>query len=156
MLCADVPPVDMCHETCQCGLGIIGQRVVVNNGCCLQPLRQFLLICQTWLNPLPLAADTLSPEKVRAFMALKAKNLPPADQLIDTLLPRLQAQESVLEEFCRTESIEFVSLTEPLRTEILRGQQTYFTYDQHWTPVGHKVVASTLHHYLYSTAEEKY
>jgi len=103
---------------------------------------------------LPLLRHKLSPQKLHAFMALKKKNLPPTDQLIDTLLPRLHAQESAIEEFCRAESIEFVSLTNPLQQEILKGRQAYFTYDQHWTPIGHEITANTLHQYIKNNPEK--
>jgi len=104
---------------------------------------------------LPLAKDNVSAEKVRAFMALRKKNLPPAKELIDTLLSRLEVQESAIQEFCRRNSIGFVDLTEPLRRQILRSRQVYFTYDQHWTPIGHEVAADTLHHYIENNPKEK-
>ncbi len=97
---------------------------------------------------LPLIARTVSPEQFRAFMALKENKLPPADKLLDVLLPRLDVQESAVRDFCRTESIEFISLTEPLRRTIAEGAQAYFTYDQHWTPLGHQIVAETLCQYI--------
>ena len=88
-------------------------------------------------------------------MALKEDNPPPVAELMETTLKHLLIQESVVEEFCRGRSIEFVSLTEPLRQKILEGQQAYFTYDQHWTPIGHEVAAETLHRYIESTPKEK-
>lgn len=97
---------------------------------------------------LPLIARTVSPEQLRAFMALKGKKLPPADKLLDVLLPRLDVQEFAIRDFCRTESIEFISLTEPLRRIIAEGAQAYFAYDSHWTPIGHKIVAETICQYL--------
>jgi len=97
---------------------------------------------------LPLVKDDLPAEKVRAFMALKAHNLPPADRLIDTLISRLGIQESATEQFCREHSIEFVTLTEPLRRQILQGRQVYFTYDQHWTPIGQEIAAETIARFL--------
>ncbi len=97
---------------------------------------------------LPLITETVSPEQLRAFMALKQKSLPPADKLIDVLLTRHNVQESAVEDFCRTESIEFLSLTRPLRKATAQGTQTYFTYDQHWTPLGHKIVAETISQHI--------
>jgi hypothetical protein len=97
---------------------------------------------------LPLVTENLSPDKLHAFMALKEKDLPPAEQLTDVLLPRLNAAESVIEQFCRSESIEFLSLTQPLRHQILNARQAYFTYDQHWTPIGQQVAADTLYHHM--------
>ncbi len=103
---------------------------------------------------LPLITKTVSPEQLLAFMALKENKLPPADKLLDVLLSRLDVQESAVRDFCRTESIEFISLTEPLRRIIAQGAQAYFTYDQHWTPLGHKIVAETISQYL-QTAPDK-
>jgi hypothetical protein len=97
---------------------------------------------------LPLIRHKVPPEQLRAFMALKEKNLPPADELMDIVLARLDIQESAVQEFCRNESIEFAGLTKPLRETIAKGLQAYFTYDQHWTPIGHQVVADALHRYV--------
>lgn len=102
----------------------------------------------------PLLTNKVTPEQLRAFMALKQRKLPPADKLLDTLLTRLDVQESALEEFCRAESIEFITLTQPLRRAIADGSQTYFTYDQHWTPLGHEVVADTLSRYIKTESEQ--
>jgi hypothetical protein len=97
---------------------------------------------------LPLITERVSPQQLHSFMALKESKLPPAKELVGTLLARLEIQESGIEEFCRKESIEFVDLTKALRERISDGGQAYFTYDQHWTPVGHEVVADTLRSYL--------
>ncbi len=96
----------------------------------------------------PLVKDRISAQQLSAFMALKEKNLAPTDELIDTLLSRLDTQETTMKEFCQQESIEFVSLTEPLRQSIIQGTQAYFTYDQHWTPLGHEIVAQVIGDYL--------
>jgi len=93
---------------------------------------------------MPLITQVVSSEQIRAFMALRRRDLPPAEQLIETLLWRLEVWESAFRDFCRAESIEFVSLTEPLRCQTARGVQTYFTYDQHWTPSGQRIVAGAL------------
>jgi len=104
---------------------------------------------------LPLVSDKVSPEKLRAFMALKEDNLPPNDELMETVLKYLSIQETVFEEFCRRESIEFAILTEPLCQKILEGRQAYFTYDQHWTPIGQEVAANTLYLYIKNNQKEK-
>ncbi|MHC4742087.1 MAG: alginate O-acetyltransferase AlgX-related protein [Planctomycetota bacterium] len=93
---------------------------------------------------LPLITQIVRPQQLRAFMALKQKDLPPADKLVEDLLARHHIQESAVKEFCKTESIEFLSLTYPLRKATAEGIQTYFTYDQHWTPLGHKIAAKTI------------
>ncbi|MBN2136262.1 MAG: hypothetical protein JW720_00495 [Sedimentisphaerales bacterium] len=93
---------------------------------------------------MPLISETVPPEQVRAFMALKEGDLPGADKLYEALLQRIEVQESAVRDFCRDESIEFISLTEPLRKATAEAAQTYFTYDQHWTPPGHNLVADAL------------
>jgi len=104
---------------------------------------------------MPLITPTVAPQQIRSFMALKQKNLPPADKLLDVLLPRQEVQESAVREFCAAESIEFASFTEPLRRATAEGAQTYFTYDQHWTPLGHKIVAETLAKHLAGTPDPR-
>jgi len=68
---------------------------------------------------------------------------------MDTVMARLDVQESAVKEFCRQESIGFISLTELLREGIAQGRQLYFTYDDHWTPIGHEAAANTISHYIH-------
>ena len=104
---------------------------------------------------LPLIKHTLSPDMLHAFMALKEKDLPPVEKLMEVLMTRLGVQESAVEAFCREEKIGFISLTEPLQQSMTKGLQAYYTYDQHWTPDGHEVVAEALCRYLQNSIEGK-
>lgn len=88
--------------------------------------------------------DTLSADQARAFMALKEDDLPPADELLDAILPQMDTFENVVREFCEKKDIRFISLTGVLRKKMLEGTRAYFTYDQHWSPEGHRVVADYL------------
>jgi len=97
---------------------------------------------------LPIIRQKVSPESLHAFMSLKASNLPPTDKLMDTVLTRLDIKELEVKNFCQRESIEFISLTEPLRKGIAQGRQLYLTYDDHWTPIGHEVVANTISRFI--------
>ncbi len=97
---------------------------------------------------MPLISDTISAETLREFMALKMKKLPPTNELKDAVLSRLDMKEQVFQEFCEKEFIEFVSLTESLRQNTALGEQLYFTYDDHWTPIGHEVVANTINTFI--------
>ncbi|UCG17663.1 MAG: hypothetical protein JSV19_06465 [Phycisphaerales bacterium] len=95
---------------------------------------------------LPLVRDRLDAEKVRAFTALRAKReLPPPKQFLDEMFERLDTKESAVADWCRREGITFISLTQPLRREVANARQVYLTYDDHWTPVGHEVVATVIH-----------
>lgn len=90
------------------------------------------------------AKGFLSPGQVRAFLALRQDQPPPVDQLWETILPQMDTFEEVMRQFCQQEAIEFISLTEILRQQMLAGRQAYFTYDQHWSPEGHRIVAEYL------------
>ena len=98
---------------------------------------------------LPIVADRLVPEKVRAFTAISYKDeLPEPREFLRNLLENADAREEVVGEWCRRQAIPFVSLTGSLREAAAHGKQVYFTYDQHWTPDGHEIVAQTVHQYL--------
>ena len=77
-------------------------------------------------------------------MALKRKDLPPGEELVSEVIDRVGGLESIMEEYCRGKGIEFVSLTGPLREGMLAGRRAYFTYDQHWSPEGHRIAAEFL------------
>jgi hypothetical protein len=97
---------------------------------------------------LPLVADTLPADKVRAFAALRAKKeLPDPQTFLRELLAALPAKETVLAQWCAGRSIPFISLTEPLRQAVLRGQQPYYTYNEHWTRVGQSVAAEAVYRF---------
>ncbi len=100
---------------------------------------------------MPIVGDRLPAEKVQAFLALRYKGkrpLPEPDEFLANLLERADARESVTSEWCAREGIAFLSVTESLREAAVSGRQVYFTYDQHWTPVGHEVVAEAVDRYL--------
>ncbi len=101
--------------------------------------------CRTLM---PLLMDRVTDTQLHAFMSLKAEVLPSAERLKEVLAERLDVMESAVADYCAAESIEFVRLVEPLREAIAAGRQAYFTYDQHWTPVGHEIVAGVLAGYL--------
>lgn len=93
---------------------------------------------------MPLIKDKVPADSLRAFISVKQKDVPPSDKLIAKLIESVEVQENDIRQFCGSNSIEFISLTEPMRQAIAQGKQAYFTYDQHWTPIGHKVTADVL------------
>lgn len=91
---------------------------------------------------LPLAADRLPAHKVRDFTAYSYKyELPEPDQFLPALVDRVESREVVVGQWCAKQNIEFISVTESLRTAAQNGTQVYYAYDQHWTPEGHAVVS---------------
>jgi hypothetical protein len=100
---------------------------------------------------LPLVWDTLPAEDVRAFVELRAKvELPPANAFMKNLLEYLSVKEAVTREWCARNDVPFISLTGPLRDAVWQGRQAYFTYNDHWTPVGHDVAAGVVADFLRS------
>jgi len=87
-----------------------------------------------------------TPEKVRAFLALgeDEENLPEASQLAADLMHHADGRESTVADWCHKASVPFISMTPPLREACAEGKQVYFTYDQHWTPIGHEVAAAAI------------
>ncbi|RJP39722.1 MAG: hypothetical protein C4547_03415 [Phycisphaerales bacterium] len=96
---------------------------------------------------LPLAVDRIPADKLHAFARLREDDLPPPEEFRADLMGSLDNKERLLSEWCAREKIEFVSLTEPLREALAGGRQVYFTYDDHWSPDGHDVVAEVLSRY---------
>jgi len=98
---------------------------------------------------LPIVADLLSADKVRAFTAISYKrNLPEPTAFLANLLRRIDGKESVVRDWCRCQSIPFVGLAEALGEAADGGTQIYYTYDQHWTPDGHEIVAKVIGDFL--------
>ena len=97
---------------------------------------------------MPLICDIISSDTLRDFMALNERKLPPSDKIKGDVLNLLDTKELVFKDFCENESIGFISLTDSLRGRIALGEQLYFTYDNHWTPIGHEVVANTINEFL--------
>lgn len=126
------------------------QIAAMNRLCTVAGARFVLVFAPTKARVvLPLVADRLDAAKIRAFTAIAYKKpLPAADSFLPELLSRLDARESVIADWCRVESIPFFSTTQVLREAIAAGQQTYYSYDQHWTPVGHEVVAGAVFDFL--------
>lgn len=101
----------------------------------------------------PLLTGRVTPEQLHAFLALEIRRLPPPSELMQVISARLDTQEDAIEALCRENSIEFVSLIDPLRAAIAEGRQAYFTYDRHWTPVGHEIAAGVIAEYLRANPE---
>ena len=97
---------------------------------------------------LPLAQERLEPDEVHAFAALRSDHVPPPAKLLDVVFARLPSKRNVVRDWCRGERIAFVDTTDSLRAAALAGRQVYYTYDQHWTPEGHEVVAAVVAEFL--------
>ncbi len=83
------------------------------------------------------APPAFSVDEHRAGPTLEMVGIDPATRDLDA--PRL-----ALERAMKTLKIEACDLTAPLRRATEDGIPTYYTYDGHWTPRGHQVVADTI------------
>lgn len=99
---------------------------------------------------LPLSRDRLPIEDVHAFCALRSNKLPDPKTFFDNLFAFLPGKETVVRQWCEQNDVPFCSTTKMLRRRASEGEQVYYTYDQHWTPDGHKIVADTVHRFWMS------
>lgn len=97
---------------------------------------------------LPLVADNIPAEQLRNFTAYRKKHLPDAQTFKREVFTNLDSEEQVVMDFCREQSVDCLSLTPALRAATAAGAQTYFTYDQHWTPAGNAVAATEIEKFL--------
>lgn len=97
---------------------------------------------------LPLVADNIPADQLRTFTAYRKKHLPDAESFKREVFANLDSEEQVVMDFCREQAVDCLSLTAPLRAATAAGTQTYFTYDQHWTPAGNAVAAQQIEQFL--------
>jgi hypothetical protein len=98
---------------------------------------------------MPLVADRIPARQLLNFSRFKQKDLQlDAETYKHQVLARLDAEENVWKKWCKETSVECISTTVPLREAAAAGHQVYYTYDQHWTPEGNRVVAKVLAGYL--------
>lgn len=101
---------------------------------------------------MPLVVGHVPSEHLHAYLALKADDLPSSEALAATLPERVEAQEAVVREFARERGIAFASTTAALRASVAAGEMPFFTWDPHWTPLGHERVAEVLLSHLVEPA----
>ena len=100
---------------------------------------------------LPLVRDRVTPEVLHAFASYRRhRGLPPPATFHQRCFDNLDAMESQVAEHLRDRGVTFLSTTVPLRQRMAAGVQVYFTYDKHWTPPGHQLVAKLIAPHLES------
>jgi hypothetical protein len=104
---------------------------------------------------MPLAWHQVPAEGLHAFASFKKRDLARPNALKERLIQTIETQENVLCRFCADEGIEFVSTTEVLRKMARAGHQVYYTYDQHWTSLGHATVAEELSRHFMAPRQDR-
>ncbi|HDS85582.1 MAG TPA: hypothetical protein ENN97_10365 [Phycisphaerales bacterium] len=82
--------------------------------------------------------------QLRAFLSTRISDLPEPKEFAAKIKEGTQVRERVFRQYCDENGIAFISLTEQLRRQTRNGVQTYYSFDQHWTPDGHEAVANYL------------
>ena len=91
----------------------------------------------------PLVERTFTPETLQEAINFYCRynNMPL--RLADVRANLLE-QNALLGEFCASEGIRVLDLTEALRAEVAAGRETFFPDDTHWNTLGHEVAAREL------------
>jgi hypothetical protein len=130
----------------QATAGMLEQIVRLSREQNIQPV--FIYAPSTPHVVLPLAWDKIPAEQLRNFVAYRKSRLPPAAEFKQQVLDNLDSEQDVVMAFCAQQQIECLALTDALRDATAAGQQTYFSYDQHWTPLGNAAAAAAIEAFL--------
>jgi len=115
----------------------------IHEVCLAHDIRMVVVFAPSIANVLlPAIVANVPPEEIHAFLKLERNGLPEVDELYPRLLAGADLIENVVADFCAVRNIEFIRIKSALRAATDRGRQCYFTYDQHWTPIGHQVAAA--------------
>jgi hypothetical protein len=108
---------------------ILAQLVAISREHNIKPL--FIYAPSTPHVVMPLVKDKIPADQLHYFASFKQKNLPPAETFKQRLYSNLDSEQTVVLDFCKSQGIDCMALTEALQRETANGVQTYFTYDQH-------------------------
>jgi len=93
---------------------------------------------------MPLVKDTIPADQLRNFAAFDEDNLPDAETFKKNVFDWMDNEQNVFLEHCADQRFNCLALTEALQQATAKGEQMYYSYDQHWTPDGNRVVAETI------------
>ena len=97
---------------------------------------------------MPFIQDSLSAEALRQFLSYETENLASAQEVKNELYANMDAQEATIAQYSQDSGTSFISTTNALQEQTWDGVQTYYTYDQHWTPEGNDIVADIIYAHL--------
>lgn len=93
-------------------------------------------------------AGSAPAEQLHRFLGYVGHQLPDRKTLERQVFARLGNQEKLFMDFCRKRGYECLSTTAALKAATADGVQAYYTYDQHFTPDGNRIVADRIADYL--------
>ena len=97
---------------------------------------------------LPIIKNKLDAKQLHQFSSYKMKNIPEPKVFKSQVFDRLDNQENIFLASCKEKQFHCLSLTPSLQQAASQNKQVYYTYDQHWTPEGNRVVADVIGKYL--------
>jgi hypothetical protein len=119
--------------------------VKMKSACDKNGIRMIVVYAPTAANViLPAIAGKVPPGEFYDFMSLKAGEIPPKSEIYADFLAKSDVIETSLVDFSKEQKFEFIDLKSSLREKMEKGDQCYFTYDQHWSPDGHKLVSEII------------
>lgn len=99
---------------------------------------------------MPLVKDQIPADQLRNFAAYEEEGLPEAETFKTTVFDGMDNEQEVFLEHCVGQHLDCLALTKALQEATAKGEQMYYSYDQHWTPEGNRVVAETVAGFLLS------
>jgi hypothetical protein len=105
---------------------------------------------------MPLARDAIPEEQLHRFAAYQEKHLPSPHEFKQQVFDSLDNEQQVFLDECAASHLQCLSMTQALRDAAAQGKQVYFTYDQHWTPDGNRVVADALYQWFSENPVERH
>ncbi len=93
---------------------------------------------------MPLVRDAIPADQLRNFAAYQQKDLPAADEFKQEVFERMDNEQQVFLDECHAQQWSCLSLTKAMQDAMQQGEQVYYSYDQHWTPEGHRIAADAL------------
>jgi hypothetical protein len=104
---------------------------------------------------MPLAREAIPDEQLWRFAHYQEKHLPPPREFKQRVFDSLDNEQQVFLDECAASHMQCLGMTQALRDAAAEGKQVYFTYDQHWTPDGNRVVADALYQWFSAQGEVK-
>lgn len=97
---------------------------------------------------MPLVKESIPAKQLHDFAAFEEDHLPDPETFKKNVFDWMDNEQNVFLEHCATHDMNCLALTEALQQATTKGEQVYYSYDQHWTPAGNRVVAETVATYL--------
>ncbi len=104
---------------------------------------------------MPLLRHHISPQVLHAYATYRKDNLPAPPVFHSQFYDRIDSMEQVVGDYIRDQNVDFISTTSALQAKMAAGVPVYFTYDKHWSPLGHVVAADLVAGHLQEGSQDE-